>query len=194
MVTFYCQNVWNYSPSSYRNKLIYSLVNESNADVCAFQEVGPTTIRSGDASLPQLLEREYAEICPEFSNCNFTPIYYKRNKFDVLDSGYFLYDGLNDANSKSVTWTVLKQKESIIKFAVISTHFWWKFESETDNKQRLKNVEQLYEACEFIISKHNVPIIIGGDLNNGKNSLQGEEAYEYMKVKGFRDIGARRGL
>ena len=188
MIKIYCQNVWNYSPASYRNSLIFSLISDCDADICLFQECGPDTIRSAEVCLPSLMEEVYQEVCIDLADKNYTPVYYKKEKFDLLDSGYFLYDGLNDANSKSVTWALLKEKESAEKFVVVSTHFWWMYESEKDNEQRLKNVEQLHEFCESVIAKYDVPVIVGGDLNNGKNSSQGEEPYEYMKQKGFKDI------
>ena len=188
MITIYDQNVWNYSPASYRNTLIRSLISEFDADICAFQECGPETNRSARLALPALMEDEYLEVCPEYANVNFTPVFYKKDKFLLLDSGYFLYDGLNDSDSKSVTWAVFEEKNSSDKFAVISTHFWWMFTSEKDNEQRLRNVDQLYEISNYIIKKHNVPVIIGGDFNNGKNSMQGEEPYKYMLEKGFCDI------
>lgn len=99
-----------------------------------------------------------------------------------------MYNGLNDADSKSITWAVFRDKECKAEFSVISTHFWWKFESEKDYAQRLMNVDQLYEICKSITEKRNVPVIIAGDLNCGKNSQQGEAPYEYMKQKGFCDI------
>lgn len=188
MITFYSQNVWNSFPTSYRNTLISSLISDFDADICVFQECGPKTTRSGEAPLPELLEDTYAEVCPDIADSNYTPVFYKKDKFDVPDSGYFLYDGLNDSNSKSVTWAVLKEKASSVRFAAVSTHFWWMSESEKDNEQRLKNVDQLYELCESVIKKYDVPVIIGGDFNNGKNAEQGDEPYKYMLQKGFCDI------
>lgn len=187
MLTIYCQNVWNHTPASYRNKLIRSLAEDNNADICLFQEFGPETTRAARVPLDGLMNDVYQEACEEYNDRNYTPVFYKKDKFNFVDGGYFLYEGLNDANSKSVTWAVLEEKATATKFAVISTHFWWKFDSEKDNQQRLRNVEQLQEICDFIIEKHNVPVVVGGDLNNGKNSEQGEEPYEYMKQKGFMD-------
>lgn len=184
----YNQNVWNYRPSEYRNALICSLITEFGADVCMFQECGPGTNRVGGAPLISLLQYEYTEICPELATKNYTALLYKTEKYNVIDSGYLLYDGLNDANSKSVAWAVLEEKETAKKAAVASTHFWWMFNSEKDNLQRLQNVAQLKELCDQIIAKHDVPVIIGGDFNNGKNSEQGDMPYKTMLQEGFRDL------
>ncbi len=184
----YCQNVWNYNPSEYRNTLIASLIKDFDADVCCFQECGPGTNRAGAAPLPELMKESYTEICPEFADRNYTPVFYKTIKYNVIDSGYFLYEGYNDANSKSVTWAVLEDKATMKKVLVASTHFWWMFRGEEDNLQRLQNVAELKAFCEEITKKYNIPAIIGGDFNNGFNSDQGDEPYKKMLQEGFCDI------
>ena len=104
----YCQYVWNFNPSEYRNTLISELIKEFDADVCCFQECGPGTNRVGGSPLPDLLSESYIEVCPEYADRNYTPVFYKAEKYNLMDCGYFLYEGHNDANSKSVTWAVLE--------------------------------------------------------------------------------------
>ncbi len=188
MIKLYSHNVWNKAPTGWRNKIIRELISDFDADFCTFQECAPYTIRTGDAPLPSLMADCYVELMEELKDKNFTPVYYKRDKFSVLDSGYYLYTGLNDADSKSVSWGVFEDKETGEKIAVASTHFWWMFDSEKDNLQRLENVKELKELCEKIIKKHNVPVIIGGDFNNGFNADQGDEPYKKMLSEGFLDI------
>jgi len=184
----YCQNVWNYHATEQRNGLIASLVKAEDADLCLFQECGPESIRATAAPLPALLSDRYAEVCPQYAGVNYTPVFYKPERFDVIDSGYVLYDGLNDVNSKSITWAVLRDKTCGKQFAAVSTHFWWKFSSEADFSQRLQNVQQLKAVCDGFVAKHGVPVIVGGDFNNGKNADQGEEPYRAMLQQGFRDV------
>lgn len=184
----YDQNIWNYNPCHYRNKLIRELVTDFNADVCTFQECGPATNRVGDAPIPVLMSDEYTEVCPELAHKNFTPVFYKTEKYNLIDSGYLLYDGINDCDSKGVTWAVLEDKETSKRIAVASTHFYWQPGKEEYNQQRLQNAEQLKEVCESIIAKYDVPVIIGGDFNNGTNAEQGDEPYHKMLKDGFIDI------
>ncbi len=186
----YCQNIWSNNPCAPRNRIVRELVREVDADVCFFQECGPETNRVGDGESPiaQLMNDCYREAYPEASDVNYTPVFYKKDKFNLIDSGYFLYDGLNDANSKSVTWAVLEEKETVKRFVVASTHLWWMYDSEKDNLQRLQNVAQLKQFCDDMVSKTGLPIIIGGDFNNGKGSLQGDEPYHTMLKEGFCDI------
>ena len=186
----YCQNIWNNNPCAPRNKIVRELVEEFDADICFFQECGPETNRIGDGEAPivRLMEDCYSEAYPKVADRNFTPVFYKKDKYNLIDSGYFLYDGLNDANSKSVTWAVLEEKETLRRFVAASTHLWWKFESEKDNQQRIQNVYQLKKFCDEMVLKTGLPIIIGGDFNNGKGSPQGDEPYHVMLKEGFCDF------
>ena len=184
----YSQNIWNHNPSEYRNSLVYSMVLQTGADICMFQECGPATNRVGATAISELMKYEYTEVCPEKASMNFTPVYYKTDKFNLIDSGYYLYTGLNDANSKSVTWAVLEDAETAKCFAAISTHFWWKYDSNVDNQQRIQNARELKDICDQIIEKYAVPVLIGGDFNNGENSEQGDEPYKAMLQMGFKDL------
>jgi len=185
----YCQNIWNSNPCAPRNRIVRELIRDFDADVCFFQECGPQTNRMGDGEAPivNLMNDRYIEAYPEAADINYTALFYKKDKYNLLDSGYFLYDGFNDANSKSVTWAILEEKETGKKVVVASTHLWWMFDSEKDNLQRLQNVAQLKQFCEEIVSKTGLPIIIGGDFNNGKDSPQGDEPYRTMLEEGFCD-------
>ena len=186
MYSFYSQNVWNCNPTGHRNPLIRALIEETDADFCAFQECAPWSVRSGDAPLPHLMKNAYTEV--DGKETNFTPIFYRTEKFRLIDSGYHLYTGLNDANSKSVTWAVLEDISTSNKIALMSTHFWWMFDSEADNLQRLENAKELKKLCDEVIKKFNVPVLIGGDFNNGTNAPQGDEPYRKMLEMGFKDF------
>lgn len=188
MITLYNQNIWNNAPAGYRNKLVRSLVSDFDADVCTFQECGPQTNRVGNPSIGELMADLYAEAAPEFSSVNFTPVFYKKEKFRCIDQGYVLYDGLNDANSKGITWAVLEDLVTGKQYIFGSTHFWWRARGEEDTKQRLQNAAQLKEICDALIAKYNLPVIVAGDFNNGKNSSQGDAPYYALLEWGFRDI------
>ena len=188
MFTLYSQNIWNDNPAGYRNTLVRSLVSDFEPDVCTFQECGPKSNRVGNPSIVEIMSDVYVEAMPEFAEVNYTPVFYKKEKFNEIDGGYFTYDGMNDGNSKSVTWVVLEDKESLNRYAVASTHFWWKFRGEEDTNQRLQNAIQLKMLCDRVVEKYNIPIIIGGDFNNGKNAPQCDIPYQTMLKWGFCDI------
>jgi endonuclease/exonuclease/phosphatase family metal-dependent hydrolase len=71
---------------------------------------------------------------------------------------------------------------------MVSTHFWYKAAAEEDFLQRLENVKQLKARCDALYAAFGVPIIVSGDLNNGKGASQGEAPYFAMVEQGFVDI------
>ena len=188
MIILYNQNIWNSVPAEHRNKLVRSLVGDFDPDVCTFQECGPERNRVGDAPIMDLMGDVYVEATPEFADRNYTPVLYKKDKFNLIDKGYMLFDGKNDCNSKGLTWAVIEEKKTKKRYAFVSTHFWPCEVAEEDNQQRIENARQLKEICEMINEKYDIPVIIGGDFNNGENSSQGVEPYRKMLEWGFRDI------
>ena len=178
-ISVYCQNVWNKPPFN-RTALQRDLVFERDADVCLFQEFGPKTIRVGETALPPMLASRYEEVSTLVGELNYTPVFYKRERFELIESGYFLFEGKNDANSKSVTWAILSEKASGIRFGVCSTHFWWRHDSEEDNRWRLSNAAQLFACVIDLKKRFDVPVIAGGDLNCGIRSAQGEEPWLWL--------------
>jgi len=182
----YCQNVWNCNPTAFRNRLIADRINALQADICLFQEFGPGTTQTGPAPLQDLLADRYTRITPDSGN--YTPLFYRTEGFALLDSGYLRFDGRNDAGSKSVSWAVLEEKGSGFRFGAASTHFWWKFDDPEDNAQRLANADQLKAVCDRMAENWAVPVIVGGDFNNGTNAAQGDEPYRYLLSLGFTDM------
>ena len=187
----YSQNIWgNFAPSecvANRNQLIQKLIGKYSPDICTFQECNPETSRAGECDIAKLLSDEYAEAASENAMRNFTPVFYKKDRFECIASGYEAFEGLNDIGSKSFTYAVLRDKNGR-KFAVVCMHFWWKYLSREDEEQRLLNAQRVKKLCEWLKSEYNVPILLAGDLNNGKNALQGDETYRRMLTLGFSDV------
>ncbi len=188
-IKIYNQNIWgNYAQNECignRNELIRDLIYEYGADVCGFQECNPATSRAQDVDIAKLLQEDYVEVPTVAEKYNFTPIFYRKDKFELIEAGWEKYTGKNDLGSKSSTWCVLEEKTSKIRIAYVSTHFWWAFNSEDDDQQRLKNVDQLYALLQWIKNQFQVPVIVAGDFNSGENSIQGSAPIEKMQEKGL---------
>lgn len=109
----------------------------------------------------------YAEVSVKVTNSNginYTPLLYLKDKLDIIESGYYLYDDGSNDKTKSVTWAVFKDKATGDIFAVGSTHFYWTSD-ELGRSARLKDAAQLTELAKSITDKYACPIIVGGDLN-----------------------------
>ena len=132
----------------------------------------------------------------------FTPILYRADKFELIDSAFGTYpekmDGFegsfNDVKSKSWNLGVFRIKESGKCFVFATTHLWWK-KSPTDGENFGNTQYQLGsdEAREFQIAllaekiaeyraKYQCPAILVGDLNTDYMS----KAAHYLLKNGFR--------
>lgn len=108
----------------------------------------------------------YNEVPVNKGSSNYTPLFYDPQRLTVVESGWLLYDGLNDSNSKSVTWAVFETTAGK-RFIGMSTHFYYTSDS-AGNTARVSEAEQLLDVISDIRSNPDyadLPLIMGGDLN-----------------------------
>ncbi|CAG7614646.1 endonuclease/exonuclease/phosphatase family protein [Paenibacillus allorhizosphaerae] len=134
-------------------------------DVLGLQEVSPKARRE-PVPLFELLGSYYAEVDVEISplSNNYTPLLYAKQRLTVLDSGFHRFSGLNDSNSKSVTWAVFECKRSGRRFAVCNVHFYWKSD-EAGEEARRSNSRELIGVAEALQQQWPVPVWCIGDFN-----------------------------
>lgn len=158
------QNVYGWTSDEphldVRSKIDTLLYQIYDADIVCLQEMS-AGIRA--YLVPLLNKAGYTELDVNMPSDNkknnYTPVFYRSDRFTVLDSGWILYEGLNDADSKSVSWGVFKEIKSGKSLAVCSTHFCW-----NDAATRNSNAQQL-NTLFASLEAQNVPIVFGGDLN-----------------------------
>lgn len=160
------------NPGGLRTKMELEIIKQYTPDVLGFQEFHPVSRMNG--FLSGLTSLRYAEVkvtidtSKNKKNNNYTPLFYRADLLEVEKSGYLLYDGLNDSYSKGLTWAVFKNKQTGYRFCAISTHYWWKSQSDADNASRISDSEQLLAVVREIYSDPalaDVPLVAGGDLN-----------------------------
>lgn len=190
-VVIYNQNIWGCTRGgdviANRCKLISELIDYHDADVIAFQECSTAARDSEDGNISALLSDVYEEVKISANNNNFTPIFYKRERFSIVDSGYVLYERQRPTNSKSITYAVFTDNENGVKFGVLSAHFWWRTGSEEDDDVRLYNAALLAEYANKVKVQHGVPVFLMGDFNCGENSEASLAPYLYLKER-FLDL------
>lgn len=130
MIKLYNHNIWgSYNKTeaiANRAGLLFELICDADPDVITFQECAFDTFRAEDPSIIDRMSDKYAEAACEHAGENFTPVFYRRDRFTLLESGFHVYSGLNDIASKSITYAVLEDKVSGKRMAFASTHFWFK--------------------------------------------------------------------
>ena len=151
-------------PTPQRNQTAAEVLTVLKPDVIGLQECSANS-RGSSSVVPTLAKYSYAEVAVTVTNSNkinYTPLFYNKDRLKVIDSGYHPYsDGAND-KSKSITWAVFEDISNGKRFAVCSTHFYYKAEAEA---ARILDAEQLLEVNRSIVQKYNCPVISGGDLN-----------------------------
>ena len=109
---------------------------------------------------------------------NMTPIIYRADKLELLDTEYILYpehvdgyDGsFNDAKSKSCNIGVFRIKENGSVFVFATTHLWWMPSAVQLGSAEVRKL-QIASAID-LISKYQkqyggCPAVLGGDMNAG---------------------------
>ena len=114
-----------------------------------------------------------------------TPILYRPDKFELIDSDFALYpetlpghDGcFNNYNTKSYNIAVFRTKENQQLFIFTSTHLWWKSSDPSkknyqphSDKARVYQINLLIEKINLYQAKYSCPAVIVGDMNAGYTS------------------------
>lgn len=121
-----------------------------------------------------------------------TPVYYRKDKYELLDSGTFWLNesgikgelGWDAAYPRICTYCLLRHRNTEEIFLFMNTHL--------DNKGR----EAREKGFELIIAKakelgaDRYPLIITGDMNTAENDEKGL----YEKLLSFGDIGDVRHI
>lgn len=109
---------------------------------------------------------------------NYTPLFYKKSAFDLIECGWELLKDTPDL-SKSITYAVLKCKTSKKLICALNTHFWWQT-NPGDDEIREENAKQLLSKMNELKNKYDCPVFAFGDLNSVRNSL----AIDYFYANG----------
>lgn len=167
-----------------RDDLMAELLTEESPDVIALQEMSKR-YRRESPDLFSLLSPAYSEVTvPVFnrSHNNGTPLAVRNGRFDLTDKGYYFFqDGFCD-NSKSVTWAVLRDRETGFCCGFASTHF-----IHLSEDGRVIDAQQLALLCAGLAEAYGCPVIVGGDLNTNMKA----PAYAELTQAGFTDLITR---
>ncbi|MBR3967331.1 MAG: endonuclease/exonuclease/phosphatase family protein [Clostridia bacterium] len=132
----------------------------------------------------------------------FTPIIYRADKFELIDSEFGTYPekiegfegSFNDVRSKSWNLGVFRAKENGKVFIFATTHLWWKKDTTEkqvseesrfqphSNKARELQLAQLLNKVSEYREKYNCPAIVVGDMNTTYDS----DAIQNALKLGFR--------
>lgn len=162
---------------------IFSILKEENADVIGLQEVRP----HWEDALKENLLNDYdmfLKYRAEAPDIEASPIFWKKDKFTLIKSGYFWYSDTPNVQSKGwdevydchrmCCFVLLKEKVSNKEFLFINTHFGFGDNCQVKSADLIKKYSNDFE---------NLPIFITGDFNMTTDTL----GYAQM-TKHFTDV------
>lgn len=130
----------------------------------------------------------------------FTPIIYRADKFELLDSHFETYPekiegfegSFNDVRSKSMNLAVFREKQSGFTFIFATTHLWWKTTNkeyigkssyqEFSDEARTYQVGLLLKKVDEFKAKYNCPAVVVGDMNTHYDT----EALQLLLKNGYK--------
>ena len=130
--------------------------------------------------LPPLVESQYTLVQGDRADgvSNRTPIMYKTDKFDLVDSGYTdISKAPGQINRRVVTWAVLKDKTTAKQLVVFGTHLTAE-QNEIGEADRIAEIKKIRTVIETVTSTYQGHIILMGDFN----SYVGSNAYNELEV------------
>lgn len=165
-------NVWVSSRSDARDDRVIQMVLDYMPDVIGFQETGSSWM----STLIKRLGVYYnyvGEGRDGGSSGEYNPIFYRKDKFTLLESGTYWLSDTPDKVSKFsesslnriYTYARLRRNSDGIEFLHINTHF--------DHKSSAAREKQAEVLVDFIVKQNsNQPMIITGDFNCESTSTE----------------------
>lgn len=164
-------NVWVSSRSDARDDRVVQMVLDYMPDVVGFQETGSSWM----STLIKRLGVYYnyvGEGRDGGSSGEYNPIFYRKDKFTLLESGTYWLSETPEKVSKFsesslnriYTYAKLKRNSDGAEFLHINTHF--------DHKSSVAREKQAEVLVEFINQNSGIPMIITGDFNCESSSTE----------------------
>ena len=177
------QNLWsctNNQPAWEALGLDCSAEVRMKANVQIFEELLPDIVGGQEINKNMQLHLKFA--CMEkdlpytFIWGNDTPIIYRADKFELLDTEFFLFpkymEGLegevNNGNTKSLCIGVFRDKSDGKVFVFATAHLWWKKEhvqAGSDEARRRQIALSLKKLQAYQEKYGNCPVVFVGDMN-----------------------------
>lgn len=157
-------NIWGNCPGNRpianRDDLLAGVFQKYAPQSIGLQECSPKS-RQEKNNIFSLCRPKYLELDPSPMDANnFTPILY-HHSLHLADGGWFLFNGPNDWNSKSITWGLFSLENS--RFIHINLHYFWEH-NEQGEQTRKQNSSQLLAFIKKLPYRQ-IPFIITGDFN-----------------------------
>ena len=153
-------------------------IQQRNPDVFGLNEAGLAWINKIDNAVNATYDYVSGKPADSAADASYNCIFYKKDKFDVVEWGTkWLSDTPNTQSKytdakhyKIFTYVIFRDKATDVEFMYLNTHL--DGSNESDAHAALKNVRknQAEVLKSFIANYGCLPVIVGGDFNEGVSS------------------------
>ena len=205
VLRFMTFNIWGEffnNPPAEREDGVFETVVKERPDIVAFQEAcfgwsnrsdlygrlekAGWSVVTGDV-VEARAEGKWDKTGSGKATGNFQPLFYLREKFELVKSGFFYFHLPLDY--KGATWAVLVDKATRQGYIVFSTHLWWQGNGKESDTLREMNAAMICRKLEELKKFYPYPVVGGGDLNSVADSWAHKmfEAYGYVSASRVAD-------
>ncbi|MCQ2428032.1 MAG: endonuclease/exonuclease/phosphatase family protein [Clostridia bacterium] len=158
---------WGGTDTSPRAERLGAMLDAYSPDIVGIQEVCSIWVKY----IP-IYCGDYAHVClvrPDGGE-NYSTVLYKKDKYELVDSGVIPYSMSANVYCRNMGWAVLRDKATGKNVAIISTH--WDFNDGEINRDNYRKVqaEELSAQVKKLQDKYNCPVFTTGDYNTIQSS------------------------
>lgn len=169
-----------------RTDKVLALIGEKDPDILMLQEVSPSWMtelaKLSGYSHYGYSHKKGVSVDAMTGNDEAAPIYWKTDKYSLVDSGYMLTvdNGIVSDYPRAINWVILQDKTSGGKLLVMNYHA-----DPNDETARNLTARLIVDELDAIRSANgDLAAVIGGDWNMAANST----AYATVTGNGLSDI------
>lgn len=168
--------------------LVRTILGE-DPDVVGLQEATPAR-RGGTrqyVALTNALGSDWALVDASSGSTGETRTIYNITRLQLISSGHHAISGSKRYGGfqRYVTWAVFTQRATGKRFMFVNTHFAPRTSSASDG-HRVSAARQLVAAVKQA-NTDNLPVVVAGDFNTGKNRTSSNRVYTTIVGGGYRD-------
>ena len=116
----------------------------------------------------QLLEFDNPNIPNDVDNKVYSTIMFRKDLYDLVDSGMEYYSKYNNMRCRCYTWAILKDKATGQEYCIISTHWDGGPDNKTDSDSTVTQGKELTSFVKSMLKEY--PVISMGDFNRNENT------------------------
>ena len=190
----------NKTPFPIRCEMFRSLIDELIPDVVGMQEV---SVAWSKWLNEYVFNDSYAGVDEPkpTKGGEMTSIYYRKDKFDLVDSGTMWLSDTPDVKGsryegsnypRRCTWVVLSDRVTGVRFVLINTHLDNNGNNDATTASSIR-CAQMAVIIRFAQSFKDMPLFLTGDLNNRRTASNGDTMSLIKLISGETPVTAEDG-